>query len=125
MNVAPADVQPLTRQSPRRPARPGRRAAPAAVLRRRFRLAGSGRERPGIHNDAFGVIEPPEEQGHVGDVAQGLRPVVEVGLEVLLRHPVPRHRLQPQHVHPHQPEELTGAAEVVTLGGENGVSRAG
>ena len=52
-------------------------------------------------------------------MAQGLRPVIQVGLEVLLRHPVPRHRLQPQHVLAHQPQELTGAAEMVALGGHN------
>src|SRR5262249_3242274 len=79
----------------------------------------------GIHTGAFGVVEPPEEERDARDVAQGLRPVVQVGLEVLLRDPVSRHRLQPEHVLAHQPQELTGAAQVVALGGANRVSRAG
>ncbi len=123
MDVTAPDVQPLARQ---RPPRPAGRAAPAvATPRLVLRLTGPRRRRLRIHNDAFGVIEPPEEQRNIRDVAQSLRPVVQIGLEVLLRHPVSRHRLQPQDVLAHQPQELTGAAEVVTLGGENGVGGAG
>src|SRR5207247_10732160 len=79
----------------RPPPRPPGPAAPAVAARLLLRLAASRRERTRIHNGAFGVIEPPEEQRHVRDVAQSLRPVIQVGLEVLLRHPVPRHCLQP------------------------------
>jgi hypothetical protein len=122
MDVTTPDVQPFARQRPRWPVRP---AALAVAAARRFRRAGFGRERPGIHNGAFGVVEPPKEERDVRDVAQGLRPVVQIGLEVLLRDPVSRHRLQPEHVLAHQPQELTGAAEVVALGGENGVRPAG
>ncbi len=117
VDVSPADVQLLARQ---RPPGLGRPAAQAVVARRR-RVAGVRREIPGMLNGGARVIKPPKEQWYAGDVAQGLRPAVQVGLEVFLRYRIPRHRAQPQHVLAHQPQELAGAAEVVALGGEHRV----
>ena len=69
-----------------------------------------------------GVVEAAEEQRGVGNVLQGLGPVVEVGLEVLLGDRVPAHGPQRQHVLPHQPEELARAPQLVALGGQDGVA---
>jgi hypothetical protein len=80
VDVTPADVQSLARQ---RPPGLGRRVAPAVVTRRR-RLAGVRQEIPGMLNGAARVIKPPKEQWYAGDVAQGLRPAVQIGLEVFL-----------------------------------------
>ena len=131
VDMAPADVEPLARQRLAGPActASGLTASgltASALSGRRARLAARSRRRSArIHNDVIGVIESPEEQRDVGKIPQGFGPVVKVGLEVLLRHPVPGHRAQPEHVLAHQPQELTRAAEMVTLGGEHGIGRAG
>ena len=70
---------------------------------------------------AGGVVEPAEEERGVGDIAQNLRPAVEVCLEVLLGDGVAAHRAEREDVLPHEPQVLAGLAEVVAFGGENGV----
>ena len=72
-------------------------------------------------NAAGGVVEPAEEERCVGDIAQNLRPAVEVCLEVLLGDGVAPHRAQREDVLPHEPQVLAGLTEVVAFGGENGV----
>jgi hypothetical protein len=61
----------------------------------------------GVLSGLCGIVEAAEEQRGIGNVLQGLGPVVERGLEVLLGHRVAAHGPQGQHVFPHQPEVLT------------------
>jgi hypothetical protein len=69
-----------------------------------------------------GVVETAEEQRGVRDVLQGLGPVVEVGLEVLLRDPVPGYRLEGEHVFAHQSEVLARAPQLIAFGGQDGIN---
>ena len=69
------------------------------------------------------VVEAAEEQGGVGQVLQRLGPAVQVGLEVLERDAVARHRVlgELKGVLAHQVEELAGAGQVGALGGDDAV----
>ena len=72
-----------------------------------------------------GIVEPAEEQRGVGDITQGLGPVIEVGLEVLDGHAVGAKGGQRKDVLSHQPQVLAGITEMFTFGGENGIGRLG
>ncbi len=96
VHVAPADVELLS---------------PLAPAVARFLAAG----RAGGLRCAR-VVETAEEQRGVGHVPQRLRPPVQVGPEILLRHPVARQGGQREHVLAHQPQVLSRAGQVFLLG---------
>ena len=72
----------------------------------------------------MGVVEAAEEQGGVREVLERFGPVVQLGLEVLLRDRVPAHGPQRQHVLAHQPQEFAGAHQLGALGREDGIAAA-
>src|SRR5215467_8788679 len=52
------------------------------------------------------IVEPAEEQRGVGQILQGFRAAVQVGLEILLRHRIAGQGRQRQHVLAHQPQKV-------------------